>query len=187
MKGYIYTMFAGADPAEGWTMTDPIYGKVPTLGACMPNIRKAVERNDYIFSISGRVQNVKQYVVGGFSVDEKINALSAYKRLPENRMRVGIQGELLGNIIVDSKGKHLDIDYHRNQESRIENYIIGKDPIVVEGAKNVDKARKETLNVLNDLFGKNEDTISKVIGRWRKLDEVQIKDLLAWMSTLRKR
>src|SRR5687768_12631880 len=114
MKGYIYTMFAGADPAEGWEMTDPIYGKVPTLGACVPNIRKAVERNDYIFSISGRSKNVKQYVVGGFSVDEKINALAAYKRFPQNRMKV----DGGGNIIIDKNGKQLDFDYHKNFENR---------------------------------------------------------------------
>lgn len=186
MKGYIYTMYAGADPAAGWTMTDPIYGKVPTLGACMPNIRRSVERDDYIFSISGRVHNVSQYVVGGFSVDEKINALAAYKRLPENRMHVGLQGSLFGNIIVDADGRHLDCDYHKNHEQRIENYIIGKDPVVIESPQQVEKAREETLYVLNQLFGKNEDTVHKVIARWRKLDQAQIKDLLAWMNDIRK-
>src|ERR1700752_2054905 len=100
MKGYIYTMFAGADPGVGWKITDPIYGKTPTLGACMPNIRKVVERGDYIFSVSGRVKDVKQYVVGGFSVDDKINALAAYSRFPENRMIVQPDGSLSGNIII---------------------------------------------------------------------------------------
>ena len=186
MKGYIYTMFSGADPGQGWTMTDPIYGKVPTLGACMPNIRRSVEQDDYIFSVSGKVLNVKQYVVGAFSVDEKINALAAYKRLPENRMHVGTQGTLFGNIIVDANGHHLDCDYHKDHERRIENYIIGKDLVVIEGEKQVEKAREETLYVLNQLFGKNEDTIRKVLGRWRKLDEAQIKDLLNWMNDIRK-
>ncbi len=185
MKGYIYTMFAGADPGQGWTMTDPIYGKVPTLGACMPNIRRAVEQNDYIFSVSGKVQNVKQYVVGGFSVDEKINALAAYKRLPENRMHVGTQGDLFGNIIVDANGKHLECDYHKDHERRIENYIIGKDPVVIEAANQIEKARKETLYVLNQLFSKNEDSVHKILGRWRKLDVMQIKDLLTWMNHIR--
>lgn len=66
MKGYIYTMFKGADPSVGWSMTDPIYGKVPTMGACMPNIRRLVEKGDFIFSISGRVAAVKPHIVGGF-------------------------------------------------------------------------------------------------------------------------
>jgi len=178
-------MFAGADPGLGWQMTDPIYGKVPTLGACMPNIRRAVVKDDYIFSISGRVQNVKQYVVGGFSVDEKINALAAYNRLPANRMRVTPQG-LFGNIIVDKNGNHLDFDYHKNYEKRIENYIVGKTPIVIDRPEHVEKAREETLEVLNQLFCRKETSIHQIIGRWRKLDEVQIRDLLAWMTNIGK-
>lgn len=185
MKGYIYTMYAGADPGTGWNMTDPIYGKVPTLGACMPNVRRAVEQGDYIFSISGRMQNVKQYVVGGFSVDEKINALAAYNRLPENRMKVTSEGALLGNIIVDENGRHLNFDYHKNYERRIENYIIGKDPVIIEGEKQIARAREETLNILNELFRKNEDSVKKIIGRWRKMDETQIKDLLSWIAEIR--
>ena len=186
MKGYIYTMFQGADPATGWEMTDPIYGKVPTLGACMPNVRRVVQMDDYIFSISGRVRDVNQYVVGGFKVDEKINALAAYKRFPENRMKVKQDGSLAGNIIIDKDGKHLDYDYHTNHEKRIDNYIIGKDPIMISGEKQVQKAREETLNILNDLFGKNEDSVHKIIGRWRKLDQAQIDDLISWMKQIRK-
>jgi hypothetical protein len=54
MKGYIYTMFRGADPGQGWHMTDPIFGKIPTLGACVPNIRRVVTSEDYIFVIKGQ-------------------------------------------------------------------------------------------------------------------------------------
>jgi len=186
MKGYIYTMYQGADPGEGWEMTDPIYGKTPTLGACMPNIRRVVQRGDYIFSISGRVKDVRQYVVGGFSVDEKINALAAYERYPQNRMKVDEQGKLKGNIIIDQNGKHLSIDYHTNHEKRIENYIIGKNPVFLDKEKEIKKAREETILVLNDLFGKQEDSVSKIIGRWRKLDSAQIKDLLGWMNQIKK-
>lgn len=187
MKGYIYTMFTGADPGLGWQMTDPIYGKTPTLGACMPNVRRAVEIGDYIFSISGRVQTEKQYIVGGFAVDEKINALAAYRRFPENRMKVEEDGSLRGNIIIDKNGKHLDFDYHTNHEKRIENYIIGRDPIIIEGKKQIQKAREQTVQILNELFGKNEDTVAKIIGRWRKLDSSQINDLIGWIDQIRKK
>jgi hypothetical protein len=185
MKGYIYTMFAGADPGVGWKMTDPIYGKTPTLGACMPNIRKVVERGDYIFSISGRVKDVKQYVVGGFSVDDKINALAAYNRFPENRMIVQQDGTLFGNIIIDKDGNHLEYDYHSNFEKRIDNYIIGKDPVFIEGEKQIEKAREETLYMLNNLFNAKKESVSKIIARWRKLDEAQVKDLLGWLKQIK--
>src|SRR5689334_4451772 len=62
MNGYIYTMAAGADPGHGWVMNDPIFGDVPTLGACVPNIRRVVEEGDYIFVVSGRVRNERQFV-----------------------------------------------------------------------------------------------------------------------------
>lgn len=180
-------MFAGADPGTGWKMTDPIYGKTPTLGACMPNIRRAVEKNDYIFSISGRVESLQQYVVGGFQVDEKINALAAYKRIPENRMQIDPEGKLVGNIIVDSKGNHLNIDYHQNHEARIENYIIGKNPIAIESKDSIRRGRSETLEFLNELFERDEEKISKIIGRWRRLDERQIRDLVEWLETIKKK
>ena len=95
MKGYIYTMFAGADPDKGWRMTDPILTPVPTLGACVPNIRRLVVTGDHIFVVSGRTRKVQQYVVGGFQVAEKIDALTAYHRFPENRMRPGPDGQSL--------------------------------------------------------------------------------------------
>src|SRR5262245_28408577 len=104
MKGYIYTMFAGADPGRGWRLTDPIFGKVPTLGACVPNVRRAVAIGDYVFNISGRVPGVRQYVVGGFEVDEKISALAALSRFPENKQLRLDDGTLQGNIIVNSDG-----------------------------------------------------------------------------------
>lgn len=186
MKGYIYTMFEGADPGSGWEMTDPIYGKVPTLGACMPNIRRAVQQGDFIFSISGRVKNTKQYIVGGFAVDKKIDALSAYNRFPANRMKIDEDGKLKGNIIIDQNGKPLDFDYHNNYEKRIENYIIGKDPIFIDKEEQVNKAREETLYVLNNLFGKKEDAVHKIIGRWRKLSDYQINDLIGWMNQIKR-
>lgn len=186
MKGYIYTMYQGADPGQGWNMTDPIFGKTPTLGACMPNIRRAVEVDDYIFSISGRVKDVKQYIVGGFAVQEKINALAAYQKFPENRMAMDDNGILKGNIIIDANGKHLDIDYHSNFEKRIENYIIGKNPIVIEEEKQIETAREETLYFLNHLFGKKEDSVHKVASRWRKLDQSQVVDVIDWLQHIKR-
>src|SRR2546430_376250 len=106
MKGYIYTMEAGGGPALGWDISGPIFGRVPTLGACMPNIRRAVVEGDHIFVVSGRAPGVPQYIVGGFAVDRKIDALAAFREFPENRQRQLDDGQLAGNIIVDAQGKH---------------------------------------------------------------------------------
>ncbi|MCX2473529.1 MULTISPECIES: hypothetical protein [Pedobacter] len=185
MKGYIYTMFKGADPSMGWDMTDPIFTKVPTMGACRPDIRRAVERGDYIFSVSGRIVNVKPHIVGAFSVDDKINSLAAFDRFPENRMEVDQEGKFHGNIIFDKNGNHLPFDYHTNHDRRIDNYIIGKDAIFFDAEEEIKKAKEETVAVLNDIFGKNEEKVHKILGRWRKMDSAQVNDLLSWMNRIK--
>ena len=53
MKGYIYRLYAGADPVRGWVFNDPIFGQPPTLGACVLNVRRSVERGDWVFALVG--------------------------------------------------------------------------------------------------------------------------------------
>lgn len=104
MSGYIYTMYAGADPGHGWTLNDPIVGKAPTLGACVPNIRRNVKIGEWLFAISGRIKGAPQFVVCGFKVNEKIDQLAAFHRFPENRLHKSPTGQLLGNVIVNADG-----------------------------------------------------------------------------------
>jgi hypothetical protein len=184
MKGYIYTMYEGADPGHGWVMNDPIFGDVPTLGACVPHIRRAVHVGDYIFVVSGRVSNERQFVVGGFKVAEKIDALKAFRRFPENRLHLDENGNLLGNVIVDNRGKHHPLDEHDNFENRIENYIVGADPLVLETPTQQRAARRETIDFLTKLFGKGGPRVYDVIGRHRKLDEQQVSQMLVWLKDL---
>jgi hypothetical protein len=184
MKGYIYTMYEGADPAHGWTMNDPIFEGTPTLGACVPNIRRTVQIGDYIFVVTGRVEGEHQFVFGGFKVAEKIDALKAFKRFPENRLHVDQKGQVLGNVIVDSKGNHHPLDEHDNFERRIENYIVGSDPVALETALQQRAARRETLDFLGKLFGKKGHRVYDVIGRHRKLDEQQVQQMLLWLKDL---
>jgi len=185
MKGYIYTMGAGADPGRGWMMNDPIFGKVPTLGACVPNIRKAVVPGDFIFVVSGRVPNAVQFVVGGFEVSEKINALAAHKRFPQNRLRLNDSGQIEGNVISDSHGNHHRLDDHNNFEKRIENYIVGKPSLNLDSQSEYDAARQDTVEVLGDIFRKQGDRVFDIIGRHRKMDEPQVKKLVNWLESIK--
>jgi hypothetical protein len=184
MKGYIYTMYAGADPSVGWVMNDPIFSKTPTLGACVPHIRRAVSVGDHIFVISGRVPGQKQFVVGEFEVAEKINALAAHRRFPQNRLRPHESGQVLGNIIIDGRGKHHPLDDHNNFESRIENYIVGRHPIVLETPAQFGSAKEETIDVLSAVFKKKGDRVFDIIGRYRKMDESQVEQVRAWLKRL---
>jgi hypothetical protein len=185
VKGYIYTMFRGADPGQGWRMTDPIFGAVPTLGACVPNIRRIVTAEDYIFVISGQTAGVRQYVVGGFQVAEKINALAAYERFPQYRQQLLSDGSLSGNIIVQEDGSPSAVDYHNNFEKRVENYIIGKNPLVIDTPEETTRAREETLHVLSDVFQRQGQKVYDIIGRCRRLGETQITQILAWMQDVK--
>lgn len=184
MKGYIYPMFRGADPGKGWVLTDPLFTRKPTLGACMPNIRRAVTKGDYIFAISGRFPGVRQYVVGGFRVDEKIDALSAFHRFPKNRLR-SEDGALLGNIIVDANGERNPLDYHNSFQRRIENYVVGSDPVYMETANEIERSRTETLDALKKVFKSDENSISSIIARWRRMNEDQVEELLAFLRKLK--
>ena len=186
MKGYIYTMFAGADPGLGWKMTDPIFGRVPTLGACVPNIRRLVVPGDHIFVISGRVPKAQQYVVGGFQVAEKINALAAFPRFPENRLRENEDGSVSGNIIVDGHGKRHALDTHPNFRRRIENYIVGRNPLILSRPREIERAREQTVDALAEVFGVTRaTTVRQVVGRWRRLDENQVERVVRWMRSLK--
>jgi hypothetical protein len=184
MKGYIYTMYGGADPGNKWTLNDPIFGGSPTLGACVPHIRRAVDVGDHIFVISGHIPGVKQFIVGGFEVAEKINALAAYKRFPEHRLKRGEGGQILGNIIVDSRGKHHALDDHKNFESRIENYLVGRDPVALSTPSQFQAAREGTVDLLSELFDKKGAKPFDIIGRYRKMDERQIERLKTWLKDL---
>jgi len=191
MKGYIYVAGRGADPALHNDLNDPIFGDVPTLGACMPKIRRAVEKGDHVFVVSGKTEGVQQYVVGGFEVDEKISALAAYRRFPQNRIERRPDGHLVGNIIVNADGSRSPLDEHNEDdhqafERRIQNYIVGSRPVAMTSTEEVQRARHETMGKLAQILQRPpSNRIIDLLGRWRRLDENQVKELFAWLSGIK--
>jgi hypothetical protein len=185
MNGFVYTMYAGADPGHGWIMNDPLVGKVPTLGACVPNIRRNVEIGDWIFAISGRIAGARQFVVCGFRVNEKIDQLAAYARFPENRLRRGPNGQLTGNIIVNADGSQHPEDKHANFERRLENYIVGSECIVLDNPAEFERGRAETVATLSRIFGQQGNRVFDTIGRSRKMNAQQAGELCGWLESLK--
>ena len=191
MKGYIYVAGRGADPALRNDLNDPIFGEVPTLGACMPNIRRSVEKGDHVFVVSGKTAGVQQYVVGGFEVDEKITALAAYDRFPRNRIRRRPDGQLVGNIIVNADGSRSALDEHNEDddqafERRIRNYVVGSRAVAMTSMEEVQRARDETMVKLAQVLQRApSNRIIDLLGRWRRLDETQVRELITWLSGIK--
>ena len=186
MKGYLFITRSGYDPQRGKHIKDPYLGDTPTLGACRTNIRRYVTEGDHIFVVSGKIKKVPQYVIGGFEVAEKLNAIAAYHRYPHLRLRELGDGQLDGNIIVNSKGKQHYLDNHSSFERRIEDYIVGRDPVVLTSDNEIDNGRQETLEVLRTVLSKTGDSPFNMIGRgYTKLDEDQIMALRQWLYRIR--
>jgi hypothetical protein len=188
VKGYIYITGSGADPGARKNLNDPLlFSRTPTLGACMPNIRRLVIPGDYIFVVSGKIPIFQQYVVGGFRVKEKIDALVAYERFPKNRLRTSNTGLLEGNVIVDSKGKQHPLDHHDSGTfaDRINNFIVGSNPVALQTDQEVALGREQTLPKLSDVLGKRGNRVIDVMSRWARLEQSQVEDMLSWLQGIK--
>jgi len=180
MIGEIFITSSGYDPQMGKLVKDPYLGDVPSLGICRPDIRKRVMPGDYIFVVSGKVPGFQQYVIGGFEVEEKIHAMTAFRRFPEQRLHLN-DGQLAGNVIVNSRGQQHKLDQHNAFERRIDNYVIGKNPIALTTPEEVTRGRAETLDVLREIMMKPGKAPLNVIGRGSKLTQDQVLQLRHWL------
>lgn len=183
MKGYIYITGTGADPGLHDNLDDPLFGDPPTLGACMTNLRQFVDPGDYLFVVSGRSRDVQQYIVGGMRVAEKIDALAAYGRFPENRLRVDNRGIVRGNIIIDAHGHQHELDHHKPEsfERRIRNYIVGDEAAALRTQAEIELGRQRSLQKLSEMFERPGNRAIDIMGRHRKLDEDQVHGLMDWI------
>ena len=188
VKGYIYITETGYDPQHGKHLEDPYLDDVPTLGACMPNIRRQVSPGDHIFIISGKVRQAPQLVLGGFEVAEKLDSMvEAFDRFPSLRLHRGENGRPQGNIVVESDGRQHPLDTHPSDtfQERIRNYIVGKNLIVLKSRAEMALGREETLPILCQTLGRNGPTPIKVVGRWSRLDGDQVLSIRDWLEDLR--
>jgi hypothetical protein len=183
MKGYIYITGTGADPGQHDNLDDPLFGDPPTLGACMTNLREFVDPGDYLFVVSGKSANVQQYIIGGMRVAEKIDALAAYGRFPENRLRMSDGGFVRGNIIVDANGQQHPLDHHAPESfaRRIRNYIVGDQAAALQTPAEVALGRERSLRKLSEMFERPGNRAIDILGRHRRLDEGQVHGLMDWI------
>jgi hypothetical protein len=137
--------------------------------------------------VTGKVPAIQQYVVGGMEVEERIDALAAYERFPENRLQTGPTGLVEGNVIIDADGNQHPLDRHNPEtfEERINNFIVGTNPVALESDREVAMGREQTLPKLSELLGKRGNRVIDVMGRMAKLNETQVQDMLSWLQGIK--
>jgi hypothetical protein len=185
MIGKIFVTSSGYDPENGKHVKDPYLGPHPTLGACRPDIREKLQPGDQVFTLSGKVPDVPQFVMGVFEIAEKILAIEAYERFPNLRLSKRDDGQLTGNVIVNAEGKQHELDGHNKFERRIQNYIVGTNPIVLATSAEIAEGRRLTLEILQDVFGKKGDSVRSIIGRCSNMNEKQVKKLRGLLEALK--
>lgn len=187
MPSYIYISSTGTDPGSGKRLTDPLFGPVPTLGACIPNLRRLVTKGDWVFVVSGRRSTLPQYIIGGLRVSEKIAALEAYQRFPENRMRVEPDGTVQGNIPIDAEGRQHALDNHSSAgfDRRIEAYLVGDLSVQLASEPEVQLGRERTLPFLSQVKGRPANRVFDLIGRASKLTPEDVEKTLRWFEEIK--
>jgi hypothetical protein len=190
MSNYIFVS-PGSDPGMGRPLTDPDFraGARPTMGTCRPDLRRLVSLGGQIFVVSGSMgRNVEQYVIGGFEIDTKLDSqLAALRQYPENQLNFDEHGQRSGNIIVRPDGSHDPRDNHDKFEQRIKNYVIGRNPIVLETPKEVALGRERSLDILAEVLDKpRAGRVGQVIGRMSKLSDAQAERLREALAALKR-
>ena len=125
----------------------------------------------------------------GFEVAEKITALEAYYRFPEQHLKIRDDGQLDGNVIVDQLGKQHPLDNHlggKKFERRIKNFVVGKNLILPESSGEIMRARQQTMEILSRILGKLGKQPFGLIGRSAKsLDDKQVSMLIEWLFSIK--
>jgi hypothetical protein len=187
MIGKLFITRSGYDPQLGRHVKDPYLGDKPSLGACRPDFRRQLKIGDYVFTVSGKVPGAPQFLMGGFEVAAKVHANDAFRMFPEQRLHRLRNGQLDGNVIVNGRGSRHRLDNHDGFERRLDNYIVGKNPIALSTPEEIDQARKETLDVLRDVLLRDGKTAHEVITRFgRTLTAEQVQTLLVWLRGIKR-
>jgi hypothetical protein len=187
MVGKIFITRSGYDPQLGKHVKDPYLGETPSLGACRPDLRRQLAAGDHVFVISGKVPDANQFVMGGFEVRSKIDAREAWRLFPEQRLRRREDGQLTGNIIVNSRGKQHRLDDHEAFEGRTGNYVVGENLIALVTPGEIARGREQTVEVLRDILHRGGRSPWQVVGHWgTALNEDQVLRLREWLLSIRK-
>jgi hypothetical protein len=71
------------------------------------------------------------------------------------------------------------LDHHDKDtfDGRIGNYLIGTNPIALLTLEEIEEGRLHTLEILQEVFGKNGNSIREIMGRNRNMTDIQVDRL----------
>lgn len=186
-KGYIFVS-PGSDPGIGRPLADPIFARTTTMGMCRPDLRRQVRKGDSLFVLSGKLEGVQQYLIGGLSVGAQLDALAALAQFPDNGLKELKDGTKSGNIIVTAAGERSPLDHHsaKSFKQRIKNFIVAEKAVYLQAEKEIELGRQRTLDILRNVFDKPKaESVHKLIYRGRVLNEKQIAMLVEALESIK--
>lgn len=189
---YIAGVFNHLDNSQGQVLdNDPhIWTEPFTWGICRPDLRKFVERDNYVFFVLPKSSPHPQMIFAYIKIEEVISHVDAFKepKLKSKRMRNGANPN--GNILVHGNGCYnlVDGNAHRDRFHQIKKqYAIG----YVDQSKrvsiiNIRRRSNYFLNFLNNLFhyhgNQRRNSVASIISRkGRKLSDDQVKKIIRWL------
>lgn len=127
--------------------------------------------------------------MGGFEISSKLDVREAFQRFPEQRLALREDGQLKGNIIVDSNGEQHPLDTHEKSEKfdrRVRNYVVGTNVISLTTAEEIAVGRQQTVEVLSEILKRKGSSPKDIVSRFGcKLTESQVHQLRAWLVSIK--
>ena len=192
MQGRIYISGAFTNmknvkckPNEEWVENDPhLWDDPPTWGICRTDYRRMLDKDDYVFFVLPKNNELPQMIYGYIKIIEKMTHDEAFKRFPNKRMK---NKNPNGNIITDVNGNYneYDLDIHKDKfESIKQFYILGdKSKSKLLEPKEIKALSNSFLPTLQSIFSNRGEDVFSIIGRkGRVLNSSQINELLDWLN-----
>jgi hypothetical protein len=90
-------------------------------------------------------------------------------------------------VIVNAEGEQHELDHHDKDtfDRRIDNYLVGTNPIALLTPEEIAVGRLWTLEILQDVFGKKGNSVREIIGRASNMTEKQVYRLRTVLEAMK--
>jgi hypothetical protein len=172
LKGYIYIIETGVDPALYSDLADPTFGRPPTLGPRVPTVSVPRRLDIHRKRQGSRISTIRSRRAPGKRKGPRLGSLCA-PAAKKVSARQGRQGERR---------------YHCPGRRHARIFIIGSHAITLATPKEVEFGRPETFSILPRVPHRpTAERVIDVMSRMLKLEERQVQNMLKWLGDLKAR